>query len=565
MKNIVLLLCAILFSAPIWAQDHAGRIVKVLGEAKLITLDGEEKNIHLGDYVHEGEQLETGKSSMVKLLMNDDTLFHIGPQSHFVVEQFRMITKSDRKAVYQILKGKMRSLFTIKAEKDNLKIKTPNIAMGVRGTEIVSDIYLNGDDRVQTDVALVSGKLEIESLNSNNDEKMIYDLEAGEMLRAKYSENKKNDVENKIKLQDSIMKSLKGGEFRGKLFLHDALKESGLDSKAKFDFVSQRLKFKRKSIENRAPASVDFEKEASEIKLSVIAENYSSIHENIADAMRAAVEQVVVENSVGEVDEDSDLEALKIARKKFGILKDEIVSSTAQEAAEIAAKEVLSKVGTKFGTEADDRADIAREAKGLSEKKASILAVSKLNDKGNFIIKGQVESEIYLSTKSKVQSKTSELALEAALKAAKKSTAQSDLLMQEEVMKLAQDLAQAAAEKASTIAASKAVKIAAASAVAKAMKEVSNEIVERSARIAAEKAASEAVRRSQQNIKREMIKGNIKERARLPAQVIQKKMMDSQIKETVRQKAEEQLKIQQTEYNLQPQPGGTCLSGSACK
>lgn len=545
-----------------FSQDHAGRVVKIIGQAKHIGIDGQEKSLHLGDYLHEGDQVETANASMIKILMNDDTLFHVGPNSHFVLEQFQMVTKSERRAVYQILKGKMRSLFTIKAKEGDLKIKTPNVAMGVRGTEIVSDVYML-DEKLQTDIALVSGKLEIEAEGAEGSvNKSI--IEAGEMLRAQVAEGKSQKVDEKIKLDDRTLNLLKAGERRGQLFLHDALKESGKAPAASFDFQSERLVFIRKGPENRAPASID-EISNEGVDLRDIGKD-KSVHENIVDAMREAVERVGENNSDIKADEDSEREALKIARTKFNDVKDHIIRDTAAQASDKVVSSIVSEIRSKkYSNDYEGKSDIARVARGRGKEQAREIAATYLNRKGQNEISDLVKNEIYSQTKLKVSKNTEEQALAAAIKAAKNASKHSDLLMNDEIMELAKEFARAQAQKTATKVAQKAAKDAAEKAVSKAMKEVSGEILERATRLAAEKAAGDAVRRSQQEIRKNILKNNLQERTRLPANIIQKKVASEQIKDATRLKTEEQLRLQETQYKIIPPPLPSTSNCTTCE
>jgi len=569
MKMVAIFLSIFTFflSSGAYCQDHAGRIVKVFGEAKLINIDGQEKSLHIGDYVHEGEQIETSKSSMVKLLMNDDTLFHVGPNSHFVLEKFQLITKSDRQAVYHLLKGKMRSLFTIKAEKDQLKIKTPNAAMGVRGTEIVSDVYMK-DEKLQTDIALVSGKLEIEGIDDKG-QGSVYELNAGELFSARVSEGKSNAIKNAIKLDEKVLQQLRGGEKSGKLFLHDAMKAAGQDITARFDFSSQRPRFRRKS-EDRAPASVNEKslEEDKHINLREVSQSVKGIHENIADSIRAAVEKVVESESDAKADVETEMKALSIARKKIKEVRDDIVRETADEATSKATDIILNKGDKHFSSTSTGTgiSEIAREARETGSTFAKKLAIEKLEDRAVSKVQGQVESEIYNKTMETVETKTMAKALSAALDAAKKSSMESGIEMNSDIEKLARSLAEAATQKASGIAADKAVREASQKAMAQAVKEASQEIAERAARIAGDRAANESVRKTQMEIRNRLMKGNIMEKSmRLPAsvQMDQQRRIDREIQNTtILNKETEQIRLQQEEYKLLPPPDTTLKCGS---
>jgi hypothetical protein len=110
--------------------------------------------------VFEGDKIITSENGYIKILMNDDTVFDLGGASKFTFEQFKMKTKADRKAKYKLGYGQMRSIFTVKSKtKDALQVKTPDVVMGIRGTE-----FLTEKRSAKTQVVLLEGSLEVSSL-----------------------------------------------------------------------------------------------------------------------------------------------------------------------------------------------------------------------------------------------------------------------------------------------------------------------------------------------------------------------------------------------------------------
>jgi hypothetical protein len=239
MKTIfkALILLSMIFTQTVFAKK-VGRVTKLRGEVYVTNVDNEvvRKPLSVGEWIQEGDILESEKRSFVKVLMKDDTIFSIGPASKFAFEQFKMKTKNERSATYNLMTGKLRSVFTKKAPKKTLLIKTPTAAMGVRGTEIVSDVYRVAG-KVRTDIALLHGKLEVTTKNGRKfdlrpqdifeavDEKQRDIKNAAKVLKGR-STASQNLVATKRKLKKKIFKKLmkkprKGGE----VFLFDALKE----------------------------------------------------------------------------------------------------------------------------------------------------------------------------------------------------------------------------------------------------------------------------------------------------------------------------------------------------
>lgn len=245
-----LILFALLFTQSLWAKN-VGRVTKLRGQVFRTNVDSEvvRKPLSLGEWIEEGDIIESEKKSFVKILMKDDTIFSIGPASKFAFEQFKMKTKNERTAIYNLITGKLRSVFTKKAPRKTLTIKTPSAAMGVRGTEIVSDVY-RVKGQVRTDIALLHGKLEVTTKNGKK-----FDLRPSDIFEA--VDSKTRDIKNaakvlkgrstasqnliatKRKLKKKIFKKLikkprKGGE----VFLFDALKDERKEISKEAEFHS---------------------------------------------------------------------------------------------------------------------------------------------------------------------------------------------------------------------------------------------------------------------------------------------------------------------------------------
>lgn len=163
-RTISFVLTLLLFNTG-WAMTSVGSIVKTRGE---VEIQRENQNIEakVGEKVYAKDRLVSSNSAYAKVLMNDDTILHLGPESELLIENFQMKTKKDREATYNILKGKVRSLFTVKSEKKTLEIKTPTASMGIRGTEFITEVF-EEDNTLKTDVALLSGKIDVEILYGN--------------------------------------------------------------------------------------------------------------------------------------------------------------------------------------------------------------------------------------------------------------------------------------------------------------------------------------------------------------------------------------------------------------
>ncbi len=158
--KLLITLFFLLSSSTIWSKDSIGRIIKLHGQVIKIMANKQEE-AKLGDFIQQQTTIMTTRGSFVKIIMRDDTVFQLGPNSKFFFKKFKMRTKNDRDAEYKLSYGQLRSLFVRKAPKRSLKIKTPTASMGIRGTEILTNVYLDKNNKFRTDIALLSGKLEV--------------------------------------------------------------------------------------------------------------------------------------------------------------------------------------------------------------------------------------------------------------------------------------------------------------------------------------------------------------------------------------------------------------------
>ncbi|TNE95721.1 MAG: hypothetical protein EP326_14535 [Deltaproteobacteria bacterium] len=228
------------------AAEPIGRIVKLRGTVEAMNkTSGDSAVLKDGDSIFEGDLLKSEKGSFAKILMKDDTIFQLGPNTEMIFEKFKFKTKSERTATYNLVKGQLRSLFTVKSKDKSLTIKTPNTAMGIRGTEILSDVY-KFKGKIKTDIALMSGKLDVdlsamklgEALKNN-----IIQLRPGQVFESDHF--RKNFTGGKPihklikRLPDQVFNNLKKPEKKGgQIFLLEARKQDRRDlyNGARFNF-----------------------------------------------------------------------------------------------------------------------------------------------------------------------------------------------------------------------------------------------------------------------------------------------------------------------------------------
>jgi hypothetical protein len=228
------------------AAEPIGRIVKLRGEVKASNkTSGDSAILKDGDSIFEGDLLKSDKGSFAKILMKDDTIFQLGPNTEIIFEKFKFKSKEKRTATYNLVKGQLRSLFTVKSKEKSLMIKTPNTAMGIRGTEILSDVY-KFKGKVKTDIALMSGKLDIDLSPMKLGEALkqrVIQLKPGQVFESDHFRKNFSGGKpiNKLikRLPNQVFKNLKKPQKKGgQVFLLEARKQVRRDlyNGARFNF-----------------------------------------------------------------------------------------------------------------------------------------------------------------------------------------------------------------------------------------------------------------------------------------------------------------------------------------
>lgn len=126
----------------------------------------EDRELTKGSKIYANDIIQTPDNGFVVLDLIDLTTITLGPNSEFKAEKWSYRTKNDRDAVFSVLKGQWRGLIRSKSKtEDQLKIKTPTVSMGIRGTELLVNVHNHGEKEI-TQVALLEGAIHLEGETS---------------------------------------------------------------------------------------------------------------------------------------------------------------------------------------------------------------------------------------------------------------------------------------------------------------------------------------------------------------------------------------------------------------
>ncbi|MFT6071097.1 MAG: hypothetical protein ACJAT2_002086 [Bacteriovoracaceae bacterium] len=213
---------------------YLGEVILVKGN--VISLQkGESKRvkIKLGTKLWPKDIVETKGRSFLKVLMVDDTYLTLGPKSKMDFSKFKFVSKTNRIMDVNLLRGKMRMHFRKKAKEGDIRVKVGEVAMGVRGTEIMGNAFTNKAGTRVSQVALLSGSVLAELPDGSSKILSPGDHSVTTIRLNGQTDNKvkgmdKEEVMKYLSLQKDPQK-----DFKPLLDFYKALDEMALNSKTK--------------------------------------------------------------------------------------------------------------------------------------------------------------------------------------------------------------------------------------------------------------------------------------------------------------------------------------------
>lgn len=136
-SSISLALLALLGAGSALAE--AGRFQFVHGEVSVTHPNGSQTAARKGDLVDEGDTIATGALAQAQIVMKDEGLIALRPDTRLRIDTYRFSGKADgsEQGVFGLLQGGLRSItgWIGRASKDHYKIHTATATIGIRGTD----------------------------------------------------------------------------------------------------------------------------------------------------------------------------------------------------------------------------------------------------------------------------------------------------------------------------------------------------------------------------------------------------------------------------------------------
>ena len=126
------------------APQRVGEVTLVIGQATLDRMGqaAASASIRKGEAIQSGDTIRTGANGHVHIRFVDGALISVRPQSVFEIQQFEYNPQQPQASVVKLslTRGEVRSISGRAAEsaKDRFRLNTPLVAIGVKGTDFVT-------------------------------------------------------------------------------------------------------------------------------------------------------------------------------------------------------------------------------------------------------------------------------------------------------------------------------------------------------------------------------------------------------------------------------------------
>lgn len=213
--------------------DSIGTII--LSKGQVIVIRGKDNQETRGSKnlkIFSKDILKTKDAAFVRVQMIDNTVIQLGPKSIFKFEQFDIKSPTNRKSIYNFVNGQLRTVIKNKAEPGDIIIKARSVAMGIRGTEILSEIYEDRDGVAHTKIALLSGKVNIDATNKNLKTIKTFDMGPGKLMDSRLLNDETSPEQTFKEIPEKEYKKLKQSDLYSSLDFVPFLSDIWSDKKS---------------------------------------------------------------------------------------------------------------------------------------------------------------------------------------------------------------------------------------------------------------------------------------------------------------------------------------------
>ncbi len=140
-----ILLCLLLLLVPAAgsvASEAIGSIKNVQGESQILR-DGSELMALVGATVFERDLIRTGRNASLAVILRDDTIVSLGPESELSLKEYLFEPKENRfSVILKMLKGTFIYMSGVigKLSPESIQLETPDSTIAVRGTRVMIQV-----------------------------------------------------------------------------------------------------------------------------------------------------------------------------------------------------------------------------------------------------------------------------------------------------------------------------------------------------------------------------------------------------------------------------------------
>lgn len=176
----------------VWS--NIGNVAALKGDANILR-QGKTLTVKSGMALEVKDKIITSSKARVQVILKDDTVVTIGPDSSFVFDAYQLGTKENTQLAMRINRGFFRSV-TGKIGKiapERFKVKTVSATIGIRGTDFSALVLENKEI-----ISCYRGKITalIDNVSHSVDAGMELDNTGGKITKKALSKKKKSKSSN---------------------------------------------------------------------------------------------------------------------------------------------------------------------------------------------------------------------------------------------------------------------------------------------------------------------------------------------------------------------------------
>ena len=195
MKTVILLLSMIMT-----LLADIGAITAVKGSAEL-QHQGSVQTVQKGLGINTEDLLVTASASKVQVILNDNTVITIGPESQYLFERYDdgenpEVSMELKRGFFKVITGKIG-----KIAPKRFTVKTRSAVIGIRGTQFMASLH--DDEEI---IACTKGRISVTTLDR------VFEINRGEMLSYSDGAWQKTPIEMRRFTPVSVKKEVKSDE-----------------------------------------------------------------------------------------------------------------------------------------------------------------------------------------------------------------------------------------------------------------------------------------------------------------------------------------------------------------